>query len=253
MQAVIAGFGFLGQRIAEKLRASGYELTVIRRSTRGPDTIGIKFVQCDLMQSPPDLPGGDFDLAVFCLAPGMRSADLYRKTYCDAQRNFLKNHQAAEYIYISSTAVYPEKTGTYAEQDGSKHSERAEVLLDAETIAVGQNACVLRLAGLYSAERPIYGSSAGAYTEDKLVHFIHRDDAAAAAQFAAERKLKGIYNIHDGNPQWRSAILQRLGLPAPQAVQGEKRLISAEKLFATGFRPQYKSYFEGVGLDPLKS
>jgi nucleoside-diphosphate-sugar epimerase len=205
------------------------------------------------MQTPPSLPKGDFDLAVFCLAPGVRAADLYRSTYCDAQQNFLKNLESTQYIYISSTAVYAEKTGTYREEDGSKHSERAEILLDAETIATSRDACVLRLAGLYSTERPIYGRSAGAYTEDKLVHFIHRDDAAAAVQYAASRQLKGIYNVHDGNPQWRSSILQRLGLRAPSAMQGEKRLISAEKFITAGFRPQYETYFEGVGLDPLKS
>lgn len=246
MRALIAGHGFLGRRIAEDLMAAGYELTVIRRSeTEAPGT-GIKFVGCDLMTVSPNLPQGDFDLAVFCLAPGMRAADLYRRTYCDAQQNFLKNLNPTQYIYISSTAVYSEKTGTYNEEDGSKHSERAEILLDAETIALSRNACVLRLAGLYCAERPIYGQSGGAYTEDKLVHFIHRDDAATAVLHAAGNNLHGIYNVHDGNPQWRSDILQSRGLAAPTSVRGEQRMISAKKFFATGFTPRYASYLEGV-------
>ncbi len=252
MRAVLAGFGFLGSRIAEALTAAGFAVTVVRRSLPSP-TLGIEFVRCDLMRAPPAFDKGDFDLAVFCLAPGARDATLYRQTYCDAQTNFLAGVKAANYIYVSSTAVYPEKSGTYREDAGSKHTARAEILLEAEAIAQARNACVLRLAGLYHSDRPIYGGAHAAYTEDKLVHFIHRDDAAAAVLHAAKQNLHGVFNVHDGNPQWRSAILQRLGLNAPELAQTEKRLISAEKFFATGFKPRYSDYFAGVGLKPLNS
>jgi len=253
MRALIAGHGFLGKRIAEELLDAGYELTVIRRSAGEVMPSGIKFVSCDLMQTSPTLPQLPFDLAVFCLAPGVRAADLYRKTYCDAQVNFLNNLNASEYIYISSTAVFPEKAGTYHEEDGSKHSERAEILLEAENIALGHRGCVLRFAGLYSAERPIYSAAAGAYTEDRLVHFIHRDDAASAVRYAASQKLHGVYNVHDGNPQWRSAALKARGMPAAILPAGEERIISAEKFFATGFKPRHASYIEGVSAESLKS
>ena len=253
MRVLIAGHGFLGKRIAEKLLGAGYELTVIRRSPAEVPASGIKFVACDLMQTSPTLPKLDFDLAVFCLAPGVRAADLYRKTYCDAQANFLKNLNVTEYIYISSTAVFPEKAGTYREEDGSKHSERAEILLEAENIALSHRGCVLRFAGLYSAERPIYTAAASAYTEDRLVHFIHQDDAASAVCHAASHKLHGVYNVHDGNPQWRSTALKARELPAAILPAGEERVISADKFFATGFKPRYASYTDGVSSVSLKS
>lgn len=253
MRALIAGFGFLGQRIAAELGALGYELTVIRRSAGIAEIPGVDFVQCDLIESSPKLAHEDFEIAVFCLAPGARAPDLYRNVYCTAQQNFLANIRTAQYIYVSSTAVYPEKTGTYYEKDGSSHSERAEILLDAEKIALSRDACVLRLAGLYSAERSIYGRSASAYTEDKLVHFIHRDDAAAAVRHAATKSLKGVFNVHDGNPLWRSSILTGLGLTPAIPRQIDSRLISAEKFSATGFNPQYKNYFEGISPRALKS
>lgn len=246
MQAVIAGFGFLGARIAECLRDAGAGITVIRRSAVRSSANGIQFVMADLTVEPPRLQKTDFDMAVFCLAPGARSDDSYRLTYVKAQENFLRAVKPAHYTYISSTAVYPDIPGTYAEEAGSPHSSRAQILLEAENVALSAGAAVLRLAGLYSGERPIYNSSSQKYTDDKLIHFIHRDDAARAAVHALTSRLTGIYNVHDGHPQRRSEILRRLGLPAPMPTKEQDRLISDEKFSNTGYSPAYADYFTGV-------
>ncbi len=250
MRAIIAGFGFLGHKIAEELATAGYEISVIRRSVAKPSmAIGIQFVQCDLTVAPPALDRNAFDLAVFCLAPGRRDSELYRKTYCNAQANFLTAVRPAQYIYISSTAVYPDSAGTYSENEGSPHSDRAGILLEAERIALtAPGAAVLRLAGLYSDERPIYGKSGVTYADDKLIHFIHRDDAASAVRHVAKHALHGVYNVHDGNPQLRSTILRALKLDDKRSADPVERRISAAKFFATGFHPLYANYLQGSGL-----
>lgn len=258
MHAIIAGYGYLGEKIAELLRTKGFALTIIRRSKESAPSVNgaeqglpeLNFIYQDLSVGAPKLPEQNFDLAVFCLAPGRvgaRNNQQYEATYCEAQRNFLKNIKASHYIFISSTAVYPEVPGRYEEVMASPHSERAKILLAAEQIALEQKAsCVLRLAGLYSAERPIYSASGPAYDDDKMVHFIHRDDAARAVLHAVQNRLQGIYTVHDGHPQLRSTILQQLGQKIVSGELSAQRLLDGSKFFATGFIPYYRDYFAGV-------
>jgi nucleoside-diphosphate-sugar epimerase len=246
VKVIIAGYGYLGSQISSNFEKDDWDITVLRRSA-GPISNGMKFVQGDLTVQQPQLTGYDFDVAVFCLAPGARSGDLYEQTYVTAQKNFLKSLRIEKYIYISSTAVYPDIPGTYTEEAGLPHTERARILLKAETVALSHpGATVLRLAGLYGADRAIYGQNSLDYKEDKLIHFIHRDDAARAVMHSIAKNLSGVYNVHDGKPQWRSAILARLGVPVP-ARQNSRRVIAHEKIFSTGFNAIYSDYFEGVG------
>lgn|GEM_PF-2600318 len=252
MRAIIAGFGYLGGKIAELLQGEHFDLTAISRSARAVQENGtpaLRFIQCDLAVDVPKLELQNYDSAIFCLAPGRGgyNKDTYRQTYCDAQRNFLQAINARHYIFISSTAVYPDRPGTYAEDMALPHSERAQILLAAEQIALEQkDSCVLRLAGLYSAERPIYHKSGTQYNDDKLVHFIHRDDAARAVVHAIQNQLTGIFNVHDGNPQLRSTILNSLRAEKMQPQAAARRLLDCGKFFASGFRPIYADYFSGA-------
>ncbi len=249
MRILLAGYGYLGAKIAEKFAAAGHHVTVLRRSA-AQAVNGIEFVKGDLIMAPPQLSSYDFDVAVFCLAPGSRSGVLYEQTYVAAQKNFLQSLHARQYIYISSTAVYPDAPGTYSEEAGSAHTERARILLEAEAVALSQpQSVVLRLAGLYSHDRPIYGQHSLKYEEDKLIHFIHRDDAVAAIAQCITGNLSGVYNIHDGRPQWRSTILARFGVSVP-AAKDRSRVISNEKISSAGFSPRFHDYFEGVGERP---
>lgn len=247
MRIALAGFGFLGSAIQRELATANHDLTVIRRSVGESDSTNIRFVACDLSASKPFVVPEKFDAAIFCLAPPTRDESAYSATYVDAQRNFIACIAVRHYTYISSTAVYPTAAGAYREDDARATSPRTALLLEAETLALGaNNTCVLRLAGLYSAERTIYRQTTEKYAEDRLVHFIHRDDAARAVVHAIERELTGIYNVHDGNPQWRSDILRRITNEAVSLPRGAARSISGEKFFATGFAPRFDNYFAGV-------
>ena len=249
----MAGFGYLGTKIAEQLKNEGFSLTVITRTARRAEAESlpdVHFIGCDLAESTPEIAPGIFDTAIFCLAPGSpgRSRQSYAQTYCTAQSHFLKAVSAQHYVFISSTAVYPDAPGTYNEEMAENHSERAEILLAAEQIAQEQkNSCILRLAGLYSADRPIYGAQGITYSDDKLVHFIHRDDAARAVLHAVKNQLTGIYNVHDGNPQLRSTILNYLRAEKMEPQVTARRLLDCGKFFASGFRPIYADYFAGTG------
>lgn len=242
---LLAGYGFLGSAIARLLQDQGHTLTVIRRSAADPN--GTEFVEANLSDAPPWNTVRSFDAAIFCLAPDRRDGSTYAATYCKAQQNLAAVCRASQYIYISSTAVYAEAAGEYAEGDAAIHSERAAVLLEAETIALQQqDAAVLRLAGLYNSERRIYYAAPDTPSADRLMHFIHRDDAARAVLHTLQKRLTGIYNVHDGNPLWRSQIFTGLGFAADQLSVTAPRHILCEKFLATGFLPLYKNFIVGL-------
>lgn len=247
MRAALAGYGFLGKRIAARLSAAGYRVSAVRRSAT-VNASGIIPIRVDLTLVRPVFTEKNFSAAVFCLAPGTRDEANYKQTYCDAQENFLAGLNADRYVFISSTAVYPDQAGNYKEDSAIAHSARAGILLSAERIAMQHPAaCVLRLAGLYSRERPIYHAGRLNYPEDKLVHFLHVEDAARSVVHALQQHLTGIYNVHDGNPLRRSEIFARLGFATPILEKRFPRILEKDKFFRSGFTPIYSDYFTGIG------
>lgn len=248
MHILLAGYGFVGSGVAELLSAAGHQLTVLRRRQTG-QKIGIEFVKCDLAYDRPWSTKRQFDTVVFSLAPDERSDAAYTATYCTAQENLQSAIETQHYVYVSSSAVYSETAGTWREEDAAGHSERARVLLEAEAIADRMPACaILRFAGLYNRDRRIYYGPPATVSDDRLVHFLHHADAARAISHAITQKLRGVFNVHDGNPQWRSDILCRLGFLNTALPRGTERRISAEKFFSTGFRPSYPDFFSGLAF-----
>jgi nucleoside-diphosphate-sugar epimerase len=248
VRILLVGYGFVGSAVAKLISAAGHELTVLRRSATDHE-IGIEFVACDLRHARPWSTRRQFDAVVVSLAPNERSDAAYKATYCRAQENLQSAIETPHYIYVSSTAVYPETEGTWREADACSHSPRAQVLLEAEAIADRMpGAAILRFAGLYNRERRIYYGPPATVGEDRLVHFLHHDDAARAILHALIQKLEGVFNVHDGNPQWRSDILHRLGFLTAPLQHERRRYISAEKFFASGFQPVHRDYFAGLAF-----
>ncbi|GAB4431122.1 MAG: hypothetical protein OHK0011_13940 [Turneriella sp.] len=245
---LLVGFGFVGSAVAELLRSAGHELTVLRRRQTSRQ-IGMEFVVCDLRNGRPWDTRRKFDAVVFSLAPDERSDAAYTATYCTAQENLQAIIDTHLYIYVSSTAVYPELAGIWREEDARPHSPRARILLEAEQIASRTpRSVILRFAGLYNRDRRIYYGPQAALSNDRLVHFLHRDDAARAIGHALAHDLTGVFNVHDGNPQWRSEILQRLGFLTSALPRDGERRISAEKFFSSGFQPVHGNFFSGLAF-----
>jgi nucleoside-diphosphate-sugar epimerase len=242
---LLAGYGFIGSALAGMLGAAGHRITVLRR--KAGQSSGIECVSCDLRHEYPWNIRRHFDAVVFSLAPDERSDAAYSATYCSAQENLQAVITAEHYVYVSSTAVYPDAAGTWHEEDATAHSERARILLSAEAIAMRMpNAAILRFAGLYNRERRIYYGPPAEPLQDRLVHFLHRDDAVRALEHTLKLRLSGVFNVHDGNPQWRSELLRQMGFSAVLLPSTAERRISAAKFFATGFKPQYADFRSGL-------
>ena len=213
---------------------------------------------------------------------------------------------AAGFVYTSSTSVYPQTGGIIVREGdeaggaggapitdnprkvlsrvpspasqvphpGSRFPSpatpgvpRAQLLLEAERLALGGGACVLRLAGIYGPGRHALLNQLRAGTAvlpgraDSRLNLIHRDDAMAAIWAVLERGDAGgeIFNVCDDEPCLRGEVAgwlaRRLGVAAPAfsgvaargtARGGLDRVVSNEKLKTrTGWRPRFTSFREG--------
>jgi len=169
-------------------------------------------------------------------------------------------------IYVSSTGVYAQDAGEWVDEEsecepmreGGKACLSGERLLFAH--ARGRDGLVLRLAGLYGAERvprsddvtagrPIAGSP------DAYLNLIHVDDAARAvvAAAASQPLISRTYVVSDGNPTTRGEyvglLATRLGVAAPSFEGGTgvgKRVRNARAVHELGLRLKYLSYREGL-------
>ena len=155
-----------------------------------------------------------------------------REVYVDGLRHFLDrlDGRSFRFVYTSSTSVYGQDDGSWVteEESTSPKTESGRVVLEAEGIARGRGASVVRLAGLYGPDRiirraailagePIAGDPA------KRVNLVQIDDAASAVVAALDRGRPGrVYNVADDRPVERRELYERtaryLGAPAPRFV-----------------------------------
>ncbi len=166
-------------------------------------------------------------------------------------------------VYTSSTSVYEDLEGKVDESARlAPRGEHARLLLEAENIfksgmeRLGVAGCILRLAGLYSADRPPARASLqkGVPLQGHpgdLVNLLHREDAARALALALEKRLCGVFNLADGHPIRREelyvAAAKAFGLPppiwnSPVAENTREREITPAKFAAaTGWRPEHEA------------
>jgi nucleoside-diphosphate-sugar epimerase len=175
--------------------------------------------------------------AVFSVSSGGGDIAAYRRVYRDGMASALR--WAAQGV---DTLVYTSSTGVYLQGDGATvdetspvgGDEKSDVLVETENLLLEApelaplGRFVLRFGGLYGPGRHylldalrrgdrIFPGS-GAFH----LNYLHRDDAVSAifAALDAPRSLTGgVYNVTDGNPALKSAIVNfladELGLPHP--------------------------------------
>ena len=262
MRIVFVGCGFLGKAAADLFNSPDNRILAI---TKAPDCEKINtaphppqiFTTCRCDITAPFAPLEYWtspDLLIFC--PGTRGGDAsaYRSLYLDGFRKTLDAYHPLHTIFISSTSVYGDHHGAWVDEDTSPRplDKRGEILLAAESLAC----TVLRLAGIYSAERSAYlrrylDGSARIFHQ-RWVNQIHRDDAARAIFFAAEKKLQGLFNVCDEHPLTQhdiyAILAKKFGKPLPPCDKeipkrppANKR-ISCAKLRSLGWSPKFPVY-----------
>jgi len=209
---LIVGCGYLGRRVAARLLARG---EAVHGTTRDPakaerlSSIGIGPVILDVLD-PVTARVPDCDRLVYCVGYDRAAGLPIREVYVEGLRRTLDRLGGSfdRFVYTSSTGVYGQDDGSWVteESPAEPRHESGRACLDAERLAVGRGATVVRLAGLYGPGRiirkaailagePIAGDPA------KLVNLVQIEDAVAATIAALVVGRRGrVYNAADDRP-----------------------------------------------------
>ena len=263
---LIAGCGYVGTALGERLLALGHRVWGLRRD---PSALPPSFhrIAADLTRRDDlgAIPRG-IDYVVYCASAGQSSDDAYERAYVTGLRNVLDavQHAAVRRIFFtSSTAVYAQTDGAWVDEasetrpthfSGLRTLEAEQLLQSASTAGT-----VLRCAGIYGPGRTrlIDAVRQGtASMSSRITNRIHRDDIAGVITHLIERRLDvPLLLLADDEPvpqrEVTAFLANRLGVPlpradaaAPAARGGDKRCRNA-RLEATGYRLLYPSYRDG--------
>jgi nucleoside-diphosphate-sugar epimerase len=233
----IAGCGYVGRRLAERLRPA-WRVVALARSPGSVETLraaGIETIDADL-DAPPlsdELRAAADGAAIAYLAPppdtGTNDARLGR--FLEA----LGEARPEVFLYMSTTGVYGDAAGATVDEssptepsnDRSRRRVAAERLVRAWCDERGLRWVILRVPGIYGPHRlPLERLQRGEPALEPAAagpgNRIHVDDLVTACVAALERPVSGIYNVGDGDHSSTTAFLritaELAGLPAPELV-----------------------------------
>lgn len=272
-RVLIAGCGFVGAPLAERLAERGCDVFALRRS-EVPAPRGVRSVRADLSKIETlDVLPGELDVIIYMAGPAEPTEAGYRTAYLDGVDHLLRvvrerGELPRRMLFCSSTAVYSQHRGEWVDETSVTRPLRfnGEILLSAERLlhALLPEAIVVRLGGIYGPGRTrlIDGVRSGALRVRAGEHFtnrIHRDDAAGVLErlALAESPSHGCYLGVDDEPADESEVLrylaERLGVPEPRPYEpgrepapraGSKRCRNA-RIRAEGYSFAYPTFREG--------
>ena len=207
---VIAGCGYTGTRIAEKLRSDQKRLIALTATTQ-IQIQGVESLQIDFDSSKRTVDSaGDMACVIYLVPP---PTDGIRDTRI---RNFFDRilHEIPKrLVLISTTGVYGDCQGAWIDEDTpvNPQTDRARRRLDAEQFATDwakQNdvsLAILRVGAIYGPnrvprDRIRRGITLPPASESGFLNRIHVDDLTAICIAAAHSDSDGIFNVSDGHP-----------------------------------------------------
>jgi len=244
MRVLIAGCGWLGREVANRLESRGDAVTAIVRTEASASRLrgdGIGTLAIDLAE-----PGAaaaiteSFDAVVAMQSASGRDEAAYRRAYVEATRRLLESGSAARapFVYVGSTGVFGQTDGGWVVETTPPEPTEAttRVLMEAEQLVLGASRfaakpMVVRCSGLYgpgrtgTIERVRAGVLALGDGDEAWMNFCHRDDAAAIVIAALDRGRAGaVYHASDTEPVARHEVVTwiagRLGIEPPMPPPG---------------------------------
>ncbi|XP_062108536.1 uncharacterized protein LOC133819340 [Humulus lupulus] len=252
---LIVGPGVLGRLVAQKWREDHpgcqiYGQTVTADHHEELVEMGIN----------PSLKGMDasnkFPYVIFC-APPSRSADYPG----DVREAGLSWNGEGSFLFTSSSAPYDCNDNGRCDEDTPVvpvgRSPRTDVLLKAEKAVVEFGGCVVRLAGLYTADRGAhsYWLSKGTVDSrpDHVLNLIHYEDAASLSVAIMKKRLRGrIFLGCDNHPLSRQELMDLVNNSGKFSKKFEaftgtsdplgKKLNNSKTRQEIGWEPKYPSF-----------
>lgn len=266
MNVLIAGCGYVGTALGERLVKRGHTVWGLRRDPSGLPP-PFRKVAADLT-SARDLSAlpGDIDYVVYAASAGEATDAAYERAYVTGLRNLLdalRGGSLRRVFFTSSTAVYAQADGSWVDESSETEPTHFSGIrtLEAERLLLAgpAPATVLRCAGIYGPGRTRLIESVRNGTaplSDRFTNRIHRDDIAGAVVHLIDARVaEDILVLSDDEPALQRDVThflaERLGVSPPTTTSseasgrgGHKRCRN-DKLKATGYRLLFPSYREG--------
>ncbi len=278
MNVLVAGCGFVGARLADRLHEAGHAVTGLTHSQASADELAQsrpwRVQQCDISAAE-RLAALDAqpDVVVHCASSNRGGADVYRAVYAQGMENLIARFPAARIVFTSSSSVYAQTDGSTVTEDSPAEPPRetGRILRDTENLVLARRGIVARLAGIYGPGRSFVlknllegkATIEGNNGEGRALNQIHADDAASALRHLIEKQADGVFNVVDDQPLTQRACFLQLAplfnVAMPPAVEENPerkrgwthKFVSNAKLRASGWRPAYPSYRQALQSDPL--
>lgn len=253
---LIVGYGDIGQRVSKLAMSVGLTVSALVRSAEKACALtsrGIRPVLADLDQMA--TPVRDLNIAggaILYTVPPPGGGE------CDTRLRVLlgsiePGSEPGVVVYLSTTGVYGDQQGMVVTEETPTKADtsRARRRLDAENLlrSWGKNRgvkiIILRVAGIYGANRlPLNRISEGAPVlrgeESPYTNRIHADDLARLCIAALEKGEDGdIINICDGETStmtdYFNAVATAFSLPLPPQVTKEEAKVLMPPLLLSYF------------------
>lgn len=282
MKILVAGCGFVGERVADRLHAAGHEVVGLTHSPESADRLASvkpwRVEACDIAHHDAvaslaiKLGAASIDAFIHCASSSRGGAEMYQSVYVEGMRHLVSAFPQAFALHTSSTSVYPQTSGETVDETSAAEPERdtGRLLREAETIALNAKGAVARLAGIYGPGRSfvlknlLEGKAAieGNNGQGRMLNQIHAEDAASALVHLVTHRLSGIFNVVDDAQMTQRQCLEHLCMtfgvklpperePDPNRKRGwSHKRVSNTKLHATGWNPHHASYFDALRDDP---
>lgn len=264
----VLGAGYVGGTAARALAARGDMVWAVRRRAIAPES-GITWLAGDVTSGTITGLPASLDALVLGVAPG-RGLDSYDRIYPPAARAAVALARATgarALVYTSSTGVYGGRDGAWVDEAtpvrGEGPGNRALIEAEHALLTSGlPGVTVLRLAGIYGPgrdPRPRFADAGQLPMRGEYwVNLAHRDDIVRAILDAV---LHGgdprVLNVADGSPTQAAEITRWLAAQAGRdpselhfdgtgTLARSNQRVATTALLATGWRPAYPSFREGM-------
>ena len=251
-QVWVVGSGFLGSALAAACRTAGERVLTI-------DPVAEADVQGSAAETPvlrQALVRLVPHVVYCCTATHGGTAEDYCAAYPAVAAALVGNLPAScRLVFCSSTSLYAAAQGERITEEAplQASTERAQLLMDAESVVLGQGGVVARLVPLYGPGRcelvrrylagePCLPGGAG-----RCMNYVHRDDAVAALRLLAADG-EGVYNLCGESftkGEMYARLQETIGLPVPaQESAPSKRgvsdmLVDSARLRSLGWVPRH--------------
>jgi len=273
VRILIAGCGYVGCALGERLAAHGHDVVGLRRNLSAlPNSI--RGIAADLSDpdSLRDLPF-PFDVVFYTAGSSGHTDEAYRAAYVDGLRNVLgaiRAHGAPprRVIFTSSTAVYAQTGGSWVDEDSLTEPDgfSGKRMLEAEAIlrASGFETIAVRLGGIYGPgrsgliDRVRRGEARRERDRVRYINLIHLDDIVGALMHLMNlERPDPVYLGVDDEPQEYNALVEwiaaRIGVAPPpfsdepqtRGRAAHNRRCSNRRLRASGYAFAFASARQG--------